>query len=440
MNNIIKQIFSLSLIISFSYNQNFPNGSFSLDQIFFQLNSLNIKGDLGKDSLNNGTFSLSLLKFGFDNINLMSTNSGSTELIINGPNFDLEDMEINTNYVFPNFYNLILSDLSDRRYETPMDGLEIIEKAIHAFKIKKGKYPKTYDDLIVDSFINTTKYPFNQSEWSYHLDIPRTIEAITTSMYKYEKKNLILDWETKKIINRESNQFTKEDVNWNFIFQIQDIKQHFLSDVKINMNPNQYNLEFYQRKGKFHINGININAIPNNDIFEQTIFKLKNLSLEINDLFLQLIKINGEPNIQNGKGNFTLKNFEIKLPPKLLVDETMKFIMQDLGIRNGLMRIRQLDFMIHFYDNEFGLVNASFISPFLKISLTAQISIDAKKSFFKSMELFDTELRINPISYGVRDIIREWEIDNNKNLNREGPVIVLKFSGPLSSPIIIGLD
>ena len=67
MNNIIKQIFSLSLIISFSYNQNFPNGSFSLDQIFFQLNSLNIKGDLGKDSLNNGTFSLSLLKFGFDN-------------------------------------------------------------------------------------------------------------------------------------------------------------------------------------------------------------------------------------------------------------------------------------------------------------------------------------------------------------------------------------
>ena len=56
------------------------------------------------------------------------------------------------------------------------------------------------------------------------------------------------------------------------------------------------------------------------------------------------------------------------------------------------------------------------------------------------MELFDTELRISPISYGVRDIIRQWEIDNSKNLNREGPVIVLKFSGPLNSPIIIGLD
>ena len=440
MNNILKQIFTISLIISISYNQDYPHGSFSLDQIFFQLNSLNIKGDLGKDSLNNGAFSLNLLKFGFDDINLINTKHGTMELVINGPNIDLEDMQINTNYVFPNLYNLILSDLSDRRYETPMDGLEIIEKAVDAFKAKKGKYPKTYDDLVIDSFINTSKYPFNQSQWSYHLDIPRKIEAITTSMYKHEKKNLIFDWQTKELINRESNRYKKEDVNWNFIFQIRDIKQHFLSEVKIDMNPNQHNLEFYQKKGKFHINGISINAIPDNDIFEQTMFKLNDMSLEINDLFFQLSQINGEPNIQNGKGNFALKNFEIKLPSKLLVDETMELIMQDLGIRNGLIRVRQLDFMLHFYDNEFGLVNASFISPFLKISLSAQISIDTKKSFYKSMELFDTELRINPISYGVRDIIRQWEIDNNKNLNREGPVIVLKFSGPLSSPIIIGLD
>ena len=440
MNNFLKQIFTIFLITSFSYNQDYPNGSFSLDQIFFQLNSLNVKGELGKDNLNNGSFSLNLLKFGFDDINLINTKHGTMELVINGPNIDLEDMQINTNYVFPNLYNLILSDLSDRRYETPMDGLEIIEKAVDAFKAKKGKYPKTYDDLVIDSFINTSKYPFNQSEWSYHLDIPRTIEAITTSMYKYEKKNLIFDWQTKKLINLESNQYKKEDINWNFIFQIRDIKQHFLSEVKINMNPNPYSLEFYQQKGKFHINGISINAIPDNDIFEQTMFKLNDMSLEINDLFFQLSQINGEPNIQNGKGHFALKNFEIKLPSKLLVDETMKLIMQDLGIRNGLIRVRQLDFMFHFYDNEFGLVNASFISPFLKISLAAQISIDAKKSFYKSMELFDTELRINPISYGVRDIIRQWEIDNNKNLNREGPVIVLKFSGPLSSPIIIGLD
>ena len=68
------------------------------------------------------------------------------------------------------------------------------------------------------------------------------------------------------------------------------------------------------------------------------------------------------------------------------------------------------------------------------------MSIDTKRSGFESVELFDSELRINPISYGIRDVIRGWEIENNKDLNREGPVIVLKFSGPLKKPTIIGID
>ena len=69
-----------------------------------------------------------------------------------------------------------------------------------------------------------------------------------------------------------------------------------------------------------------------------------------------------------------------------------------------------------------------------------KFSIDAKKKEVKYLDLFNTELRINPISYGVRDIIREWEIRNNKNLNREGSVIVLKLTGPLKKPLIQGIN
>ena len=148
-----------------------------------------------------------------------------------------------------------------------------------------------------------------------------------------------------------------------------------------------------------------------------------------------------DPRIQNGRGDFSLRNFELKLPPELIVDETMKSIMQDLGVRNGLIRIRELGLNFHFYDNEFGAISLSFISPFLKISLNGQISLDKNNTtLLNSVQLFDTELRISPISYGVRDIIRQWEIDNNKSLNREGPVIVLKISGSLSNPTIIGID
>ncbi len=430
----------LSIFISFSYNQEYPDGSFYLDQIFFQLNSLKIKRNFSKDSLSNGEFNLDLFKFGFDDISIKNKKNNLIELLINGPNINLENLEINTNYTLPNYYNLILSDLSDRRYETPMDGFEILEKALDAFKSKFNKYPKHYNDLVVESFINTSKYPFNQYEWSYNFELPNYIIATTTSMHKYPIKTITYDWTTKSIINRQSDQFDKKNIVWNIVFRIRDIKQNFLSDININLAPDNFNFEFYQRNGRFDLNGVSINAMQNNDIFEQSIFKLNKISLEINDLFFQLIKKNNEPNIQNGRVNFTIRNFELKIPQKLLTDETIKNIMQDLGVRNGLVRIRQLDFSIHFYDNEFGLITASFSSPFLKINFNGQISIDSKKDFHKSMDLFDTELRINPISYGVRDMIRKWEIDNNKDLKREGPVIVLKFTGPISKPKIIGID
>ena len=123
--HILKKIVYTFFILSISYNQDYPNGSFSLDQIFFQLNSLNIASEFSKDSLNNGKLSLNLLKIGFDDLAVKNNNNGPIQLIINGPNVELEDLEINTDYTFPNYYNLILSDLSDNRYETPMDGLEI---------------------------------------------------------------------------------------------------------------------------------------------------------------------------------------------------------------------------------------------------------------------------------------------------------------------------
>ena len=422
------------------YGQGNPDASLSLDQIFFQLNNLKIGASLDDDGSGSASFSLNLFKIGFKDF-AISNNNSITEVNINGPNFELEDLELKTQYTLPNYYNIILSDLSDRRYEIPIDGIEILEKAIQTYKTKNNKFPSTFDNLVVDQFISTDKYPFNHPEWSYQIKIPYNIHATTTSMYKSSPKNLIFDWQTKKIINRESDKYKKESINWNFNLKINDIDQHFLSDLKININPDNYNVDFFQKRGNFRINNITINAVPNHDLFAQTIFRLHDINIEINNFFLNFIKSNGDPKIQNGMGDFFLRNFEFKLPPELLIDETVKSIMQDLGIRNGLIRIRELGLKFHFYDDEFGTMNFSFTSPFLKINFSGQMSIDKNNDdLMNSIQLFDTELRISPISYGVRDIIRQWEIDNTKSLNREGPVVVLKISGSLSNPTIIGVD
>ena len=178
-----KNIIVLILFLTTMYGQNNRDVSLSLDQIFFQLNNLKLGTILDDDSSGSASFSLNLFKIGFKDFTI-SNNNTTTEVKINGPNIELEDLELKTQYTLPNYYNIILSDLSERRYEIPIDGIEILGKAIQTYKTKNNKYPKSFDELVVDQLIKTDKYPFNHPEWSYQIKIPYTLQATTTSMYK----------------------------------------------------------------------------------------------------------------------------------------------------------------------------------------------------------------------------------------------------------------
>ena len=440
MKILIKYILIILSISQSIKSQNFNNASASIEQAFFQLNKLAISTNLLKDSTNNGQLSIESLKFGFDDIAINNVDNEAINMIINGPNIFLDHFEFSTKYKLPNFYNLILTDLSDRRYETPVDAFEVLEKAAEAYLQKFNRYPKDYNDLIIESMISPNKYPFNNSEWNYNISLPLNITARTTSMHKRKGKIITLDWKTKTIVNKESDNFAIDSINWSLKFKINKTEQSLLSNTNVTLSPENFNMEFYQKYGRFSLKGMSITAVPNNDIFEQTIFKINDISLNINDLFFQIVNKKGYPNFQNGSGSFSIKNLELKIPPSIAADETINFLMLELGARNGLLRIRRSDISFRFYDNEFGIIKALFDSPFLKINISGQFSIDSRKKHLNSLDLFDTEIRINPLSYGVRDIIRDWEIKNNKNLYREGPVVVIKLTGPINKLNIIGLD
>ena len=440
MKILTKYIIIVLFIGQSTRSQNYSDAKASLEQLYFQLNKLKIATNISKDSLKSAQFSIQSLKFGFNDVAINSINDESIEIMINGPGLMLDHFELITNYKLPNFYSLILTDLSDRRYETPMDAFEILEKAAETYLQKHNKYPKNYNDLVIESLISPNKYPFSNNEWNYNILLPASIDARTTSMHKRHEKNISLDWETKKITNKESDKFSKDSTNWSLKFKINEIEQSLLSNTNIGLNRENFSIEYFQKYGKFSLKGLSITAIPNNDIFEQTIFKINDIILNINDLFFQIVDEKGFPNFQNGSGNFSIKNLEFKIPPSITKDETINFLMLELGARNGLLRIKRSDIKFRFYDNEFGIIEALFDSPFLKINISGQFSIDARKKGFSSLDLFDTEIKINPISYGIRNLIREWEIKNDKNLNREGPVVVLRLTGPVNKPTIIGLD
>ena len=440
MKILTKCIFIVFFINQSIKSQNYSDATASLEQLYFQLNKFKIAANISRDTLENAQLSIHSLKFGFDDIAIKNINDESIGIVINGPGLVLDHFEFITNYELPNFYNLILTDLSDRRYETPMDAFEVLKKATEAYLQKNNKYPKNYNDLVIESLIRPDKYPFSNNEWKYNMSLPISIDARTTSMHKRQEKSISLDWKSKKITNKESYNFVKDSTNWTFKFNINEIKQSLLSNINIGLSPENFSIEYFQKYGKFTLKGLSITAVPNNDILEQTIFKINDIVLKINNLFFQVLDEKGYPNFQNGSGNFSIANLELKIPPSITDDETINFLMLELGARNGLIRIRRLDINFRFYDNKFGIIKALFDSPFLKINISGQFSIDARKKGFSSLDLFDTEIKINPISYGIRNLIREWEIKNDKNLNREGPVVVLRLTGPVNKPTIIGLD
>ena len=433
---ISQLLFFLCTVIGQSYN----DISIDFEKAFLNLNELNFETNISADSLNNGRLKINSFQFGFDKINFDNLKDKSIKMKVHGPELFIDFIEFRSNYILPNYYSLLLSDLSDKRFEYPYDGLEILQKAIEAYSLKYDKYPDNYNDLVTESMIRSNKYPFKNKNWSYHLFLPDSIVVKTTSQYRLPKKSVNLDWETRKIINKQSEFHSKDEINWSLDWKISNIKQTFISDIDINLSSDKLDLEIYQKIGTFNLENISIALVPNNDLFEQTLFKMNNVVFELNDLFIQYSNENTTPTIQNGNGDFSIKNIDLKLPPTLIKDETIRQIMQDLGVRNGLVRVRRIDLQFRFYDNEFGAISALINSPFLNIRLEGQFSIDTKKKDIRYLDLFDTELRINPISYGVRDIIREWEIRNNKNLNREGSVIVLKLTGPLKKPLIQGIN
>ena len=75
-------------------------------------------------------------------------------------------------------------------------------------------------------------------------------------------------------------------INWSLHWKISNIKQTFISDIDIKSLHDKLGLEIYQQKGNFNLENMSVALVPNNDLLNN-LFKMNNVILEINDLFLQ---------------------------------------------------------------------------------------------------------------------------------------------------------
>ena len=272
------------------------------------------------------------------------------------------------------------------------------------------------------------------------LDKPNNIRSVTTSSHHARfRRTLILDWNSRKIMGLESENYSKESIPWDFNLNINKVEQKLFSDIKVIIGPDISNIEFKQKKARLQLKGINISAIPKSEMVDQARFRLSDVILEITNLVMETQKIGDSPRVYNGTGQFTLRNFEIKIPSLLSSDEDIANIAEKLGIKNGLFRVRQVDLKLTLKDDRFGEIHAMFVAPFLKINLDGEFSYSQIESD-PNVYLQNMVLKINPISYGVRDLILNWEKENEQSLPRQGATIILKLDGSMDDPIIHGLD
>ena len=436
--HLILFIFGISLVA-----QSVPSGNLTLDEIAIQLNGLNVNGLLREDQEGNASLSIGLFKFGFNNIRASTsktTDKQNISFTIGGPNIDLNEFELSVRSEFPNFFHSILTELADHRVEVPTDGLTILAKAVDVYFNENGRFPESFNELAVKSYILINKYPFNQQKWGYELDLPNNIRSVTTSFHRARfRRTLVFDWNTQKITGLESENYSKESIPWDFNLNVSKVEQKLFSDINVIIGPDISNIEFKQKKARLQLKGINISAIPKSEMVDQARFRLSDVILEITNLVMETQKTGDSPRVYNGTGQFTLRNFEIKIPSLLSSDEDIADIAEQLGIKNGLFRVRQVDLKLTLKDNRFGEIHAMFVAPFLKINLDGEFSYTNIESD-PNVYLQNMVLKINPISYGVRDLILNWEKENEQSLPRQGATIILKLDGSMDDPIIHGLD
>lgn len=281
--------------------------------------------------------------------------------------------------------------------------------------------------------------PLDDYSWSYTLDLPEQIIAKPTHInIKPSAHAIYYDWQTRsfQLDPEKDSLYNVPITDWEYIFEIEKISQVFSSNIDLEISEDKSDFDLNMKRGQFRISKTSFSATPGKQLDDRSSLSLPEFLLEANDLVLNG-SFSGTPIIHRGKGKFRIRNFEIKIPKGIKEEPEIDALLKTLGIWNNSLMIRLIEFDINLINEFTGDMGFRFQTPFLKISVDGDFSLRQTDSIPK-LVLHDAEVRIHPISLGMRKWLREWEQKNGKDFDRQGATIVLKINGPIENPIIQG--
>ena len=327
----------------------------------------------------------------------------------------------------------------EKRESIPKLSIESIATGIDLYMIDHNTLPGNINELAVKQYLDMSIPPLDDYSWSYTLDLPEQIIAKPTHInIKPSAHAIYYDWQTRsfQLDPEKDSLYNVPITDWEYIFEIEKISQVFSSNIDLEIFEDKSEFDLKMKRSQFKISKTSFSATPGKQLDDRSSLSLPEFLLEANDLVLNG-SFSGTPIIHRGKGKFRIRNFEIKIPKGIKEEPEIDAMLKTLGIWNNSLMIRLIEFDINLINEFTGDMGFRFQTPFLKISVDGDFSLRQTDSIPK-LVLHDTEVRIHPISLGMRKWLREWEQKNGKDFDRQGATIVLKINGPIENPIIQG--
>lgn len=388
------------------------------------------------------TLELDELRLGFSDIKTTysyNNNLATSNILFSGPNITLKNLILASKVQSPNWITEEKIRRLKKRESIPKKSIEIIANAVDIFKIDHDTLPTDLNQLIINQYISMNDPPLDNYSWSYELHLPNKIISRPTFLNLVPKGNaIVFDWanRTYMLDPISDSLFNVPLADWNYQFKINDISQIFTSDMNIDIKPDSLGFDLMMKRGRFKISGTSFTALPNEDLNERSSITLPELMLEVKDVVLNS-RSKEIPTFHRGNYKFKIRNFEIKLPEDLKEEPEIQVMLETMGIWNNSLMLRLLDLEINLINQFTGELNFKFQTPFIKINIAGEFGLRQNAST-PDTRLHDIEVRIHPISLGIKKWLKDWEKKNNRRFNRKGATIVLKINGSLKEPLIQG--
>ncbi len=438
--------FGILFYLFFTYHliaQSLGIGKSSFSETGFYIRDIHT--DWNPYSLENNikfTFDLNNLSFDFKDLRIQYDDAGDQDFIninIIGPNLNLNNLDFSIETFGKDWIRLEKLKRLEKKEDIPKNSLNVLANASELFFEDNQRYPLSFNELAINNYIDPQVYPLNEQSWIYSLELPDKITAKTTKYSDLPNHQIITyDWASKDIIGSLIPAELKNilDIHWKISISLDEIIEKFSSKWDIRYSTDSTLIDFYQDYGKFNINNFKISAIPDRNLENHMTIKIPNFSIELNNFGMNFIINKSIPIINQGKGKLTLRNFDVKIPENLSRVPEIESILEKLGIWNNAIKIRLIDLSLSIMNTHTGEIKFLLNTPFIKISINGDFSISNKIN--PEIFLYNVDIEIYPISLGIRKWIKDWEINNDKNLKRRGGTILLKMEGPLKNPVIQG--